>query len=371
MARQVEPAAGDVIGFAYEALDGRKATALKEAAARIRRLHAESLKSCIEIGRTLAKAKRSLPHGGWTEWLEVELGLNDRTAQNYMRVAEVMKGKTADVGDLSPSLLLEIVSSKAPEFARDEILGRVRSGEAVTVREGRKVIASAKGTAGAPVGTRTLPTHGAAPAAALPSPASLIAAPAVPVQDERSQQAVVALQQPAVAPVQVAAPPDVEALAAALYQALVEKSRRQDEEDEVSPEFIEGVYSRLAERDLRPLVLALKNVVEREIIAAIDEASPRRAPPPTAPAVPAALLEKSERISDRRPGEARIHADRRKLSGAFTALAEAERRSGMTGARVDPAALVGRKPQREPLPGDDDFEPPQPKRVPFGREFDD
>lgn len=45
-------------------------------------------RSAIEIGRRLTEAKAMVPHGGWLEWLEVNVEYSERTAQELMRMYE-------------------------------------------------------------------------------------------------------------------------------------------------------------------------------------------------------------------------------------------------------------------------------------------
>lgn len=45
-------------------------------------------RSAIEIGRRLVEAKAMVPHGGWLEWLEVNVEYSERTAQELMRMYE-------------------------------------------------------------------------------------------------------------------------------------------------------------------------------------------------------------------------------------------------------------------------------------------
>ena len=78
-------------------------------ASTIKRAHAESqqaagraLEHAIAAGHGLNAAKRLLKHGQWLPWLREQVGIPERTAQNYMRLAshaaEVM-GKSATVAD--------------------------------------------------------------------------------------------------------------------------------------------------------------------------------------------------------------------------------------------------------------------------------
>ncbi|MBG0811217.1 DUF3102 domain-containing protein [Methylosinus sp. H3A] len=336
-ATRAKAASGDVVTFNYDQL-GERAKATKQVIAYVKRRSLDTVKAIVDVGEALAKIKRTLRRGEWLPLLEAELGMSDRNARRLMRIAELAKGKTGDTPVLSQSLFIEIFGESTPEAAREQILGRVVEGERVTVRDARAVISAEKAKAGAPAVTK-------ATTRALSAP---IAAPALPppiapesVQAEERQQ------------------PDVETLTAALYHALVAKSRRQDEEDEASPEFIERVYSRIQERNLAPILIALKNAVEREVIAAIGEVSERRADPVPPPIAPAAPLEKAGENGDMER-ETRIAVDKARLARAAAAMASAG------GKPIAPGVIVG-----WPAPSDEE-EPfvETVRRVPLGGEFD-
>ena len=60
----------------------------------------------LQAGDLLNKAKVSVPHGGWKDWLAKHCNLSERTAQRYMKLAEnrqmiEAKMKTATVADLT------------------------------------------------------------------------------------------------------------------------------------------------------------------------------------------------------------------------------------------------------------------------------
>ena len=61
---------------------------LDERANRIRKLQADVQRGIIEIGQELIAAKAAVGHGNWSAWLEKEFSWTQRTANNFMRVAE-------------------------------------------------------------------------------------------------------------------------------------------------------------------------------------------------------------------------------------------------------------------------------------------
>jgi len=60
---------------------------LAEYADTIRTLGKQTIGNIIEIGRRLNDAKALVGHGNWLSWLEREFGWTDKTAQNFMSLA--------------------------------------------------------------------------------------------------------------------------------------------------------------------------------------------------------------------------------------------------------------------------------------------
>ena len=71
---------------------------LQQNAEQIRMLGRRVAADIVEIGRLLSECKGKLPHGLWRRWLKAEFGWSERTAQNFMSVAE--RFKSAKFADL-------------------------------------------------------------------------------------------------------------------------------------------------------------------------------------------------------------------------------------------------------------------------------
>src|SRR3954471_3768687 len=69
----------------------------------------------IHIGRELRKVRDALGHGRFGDWLEAEFGWTPRTAQNYMRAADVFGGKCETVSHLPPATLYLLSAKSTPE----------------------------------------------------------------------------------------------------------------------------------------------------------------------------------------------------------------------------------------------------------------
>ena len=55
------------------------------------------------IGKELRATKTLLPHGEYTNWLDIEFGLSDRMAQRFVNVYERLGSKSDIMSDLGPS----------------------------------------------------------------------------------------------------------------------------------------------------------------------------------------------------------------------------------------------------------------------------
>ena len=81
-----------------------KKLTLDQRANRIRQRAQDWCHNSIEIGRDLIFAKEEIGHGGWAKWLETEFNWTQRTANNFMRMAERF-GKMENVFQFQPSTL--------------------------------------------------------------------------------------------------------------------------------------------------------------------------------------------------------------------------------------------------------------------------
>lgn len=116
-------------GFDYAKVKPSVAVFLKGQADRIRKHLALSV---IQVGKALLESKRHLSHGTFLSWVEHEMGIPPRTAQDYMRVAAWAKGKSATVAHLPPSVLYMLSKASAPEEVVVEVLNLAEAGERVT-----------------------------------------------------------------------------------------------------------------------------------------------------------------------------------------------------------------------------------------------
>lgn len=78
----------------------------------------EHVVSGVAAGKALIVLKEMLPHGEFTESLQ-EIGIHERTARNYMRVASVFAGMDPDtVAQLGMTKLYAVIKAPAEEIER-------------------------------------------------------------------------------------------------------------------------------------------------------------------------------------------------------------------------------------------------------------
>ena len=82
-----------------------------------------------------------MPHGSFLPWIEAEFGMNPRTAQRFMGVAETFKGKYDTVSHLDPKALYELAAPKTPIEVREEVERMIAAGEVVRAADGAEEFA--------------------------------------------------------------------------------------------------------------------------------------------------------------------------------------------------------------------------------------
>ncbi|GIV73560.1 DUF3102 domain-containing protein [Caldilinea sp.] len=106
----------------------------------IKRNERKASEAIIEAGRHLLAVKARLSHGQWLDWLAVEFGMSDRTAQRMMAVAERFGGKSDNLSNLSASVLYLLAADSTPEEAREAVL-EAAAERRVSVAEARQMVA--------------------------------------------------------------------------------------------------------------------------------------------------------------------------------------------------------------------------------------
>ena len=97
--------------------------------AQAHRIRERAAASIVAIGKDLLLAKHYLSHGTFLRWVVCEVGIPTRTAQDYMRVANWVAGKSATVAHLPPSVLYALSAHGAPDEFAIQIAKRIEAGE--------------------------------------------------------------------------------------------------------------------------------------------------------------------------------------------------------------------------------------------------
>ncbi len=138
-----------VVGFNYDLLEAKVAEKARSSADRIREKMKRTVEDIIEIGNDLAAVRDALPHGQFGPWLRAEFGWTERTARNFMAVAEGF-GKTETISDLTiqPTAAYLLAAPSAPDEARETAIERAEAGEQITTAVAKEILAETRKKAG-------------------------------------------------------------------------------------------------------------------------------------------------------------------------------------------------------------------------------
>jgi len=79
--------------------------------------------AAFSAGELLNKAKASVPHGGWAQWLEDNCKLSEKTAQRYMKLAnnrKLIESKSDTVSDLTFRQAERLITAQPAQPAQPE-----------------------------------------------------------------------------------------------------------------------------------------------------------------------------------------------------------------------------------------------------------
>lgn len=119
----------------YADLPDDQRKTLEQLAAKIRQHATMTTKAILEIGASLVKVKRQLSHGAFAEWVAVECGFSMRWAQNYMRAAAFVAGKSATVALLAPATIYRLSAKSASPVIVADVVKRMEAGHIPTELE--------------------------------------------------------------------------------------------------------------------------------------------------------------------------------------------------------------------------------------------
>jgi hypothetical protein len=125
-----------IAGFDYGSLPPETQDALRLAAADTRSRLNGAGAAFEDAGRRLIEAKSMLTgRGQFGAWVKAELGLEERTAQNYMNWARFMDGKPKALSGLPADVIYRLAAKSAPAEVVQQIVAAAESGAVPPVRE--------------------------------------------------------------------------------------------------------------------------------------------------------------------------------------------------------------------------------------------
>lgn len=134
-----------IVGFNYELLDAKVADQARSSADRIREKVKRTIEDIVDVGNDLVSVKEALPHGQFGPWLKAEFGWTERTARNFMAVAERF-GKTETISDLTiqPTAAYLLAAPSTPDEARELAIERAEKGEQITTAIAKEILAETR-----------------------------------------------------------------------------------------------------------------------------------------------------------------------------------------------------------------------------------
>lgn len=130
----------DYTGLAPALVDDLRATPES-----IRKSIHKSLAKIVAIGNELIFANDKIEHGSFVPWVEKEIGIPIRTAQNYMNAARfAAEHKNEIISFLPPTTIYRLAAPGVPAEIVDHVLARAQAGEIVTDTVVRETIKDAK-----------------------------------------------------------------------------------------------------------------------------------------------------------------------------------------------------------------------------------
>jgi Protein of unknown function (DUF3102) len=133
-----------VVGFIYDLLDAQVAEQVRSSADRIRERLKKTLEDIIEIGNDLMAVREALDHGQFLNWLRAEFGWQQRTAYNFISVAERFKLATIASLPIDPTAAYLLAAPSIPEEARQLAIERAEGGEKITTVIAKEIVAEAR-----------------------------------------------------------------------------------------------------------------------------------------------------------------------------------------------------------------------------------
>ena len=120
------------VGFDYGAMELPERSAMQLSADRIRERLSSIHRDFLAIGAELMRVKERVPHGTFTAWVEAELGMTPRSAQNYMAAAALVQSMPEPAREtvslLPPTTLYKLAAPSTPKEVVAEVVQAAEAG---------------------------------------------------------------------------------------------------------------------------------------------------------------------------------------------------------------------------------------------------
>jgi hypothetical protein len=129
--------------FSYDRLDPETRIVVQQRTSEILTIMRRTAQDVIDLGGKLLDVKNRLDHGQFGEWLRAEFGWSEDTALRFMQTYKAFYQKP-HIAEFAPSALYALSAPSTPEEARQEALKRAESGEKITHRAAKEIVAKHK-----------------------------------------------------------------------------------------------------------------------------------------------------------------------------------------------------------------------------------
>jgi hypothetical protein len=144
MAKQPDGQLVPVVGFNYDLLESKVAEKLRSSAQMIRQQLQNMLESAVKIGQELLAVKEALVHRQFLPWLKAEFGWSERTAYNFMSVAQRFELATIAKLPFQPTAAYLLAAPSVTDEARQVAVEKAEAGEEITTKVGKRSEAQAR-----------------------------------------------------------------------------------------------------------------------------------------------------------------------------------------------------------------------------------
>lgn len=125
--------------FDYSSLDAETSEFLQQQTKNIKILAQRTVQDIYDIGQILLMVKERLGYGNFLNWLETEIGWEERMAQRFMNVPKNLREhlesetvKLSDLTNIAVTALYYVTAPSTPKQAQAEVFARAQAGEKIT-----------------------------------------------------------------------------------------------------------------------------------------------------------------------------------------------------------------------------------------------